>query len=70
MDAHVKDCNDCRFQYCDEARGEVICNAPAEKPVYHKIGKYSEWEDNTLVTPEWCPLKKESITITLIKNEG
>jgi hypothetical protein len=74
MESKVTGCPDCPFKNYDELRMEYECYHPKS------CGEHNGWSSRInytglcdgyekLITPEWCPLKKESITITLIKDE-
>lgn len=63
MTKTVTGCNDCPFTAMSLgfASGEVEadCNHP-ETEIYNL-----EMKDKKVITPSWCPLKKESIEIKL-----
>lgn len=67
MEHKVTGCNDCCFEYADDL-GEVFCKHP-ETLKLNVIGKllYTLFNDKDEdgVNPDWCPLKKEPITISI-----
>lgn len=59
MKITVKDCNDCKFKAV--TYNTIICHHPK-----YLHGKYIIKTIKKII-PDWCPLKKESITIELEK---
>ena len=57
MEKIVKGCDDCPLK-CNDFSGNIVCFHPDQFE-----------RTSPVVNPEWCPLKKDPITITLIKNE-
>jgi hypothetical protein len=67
MKHKVKDCNDCPL--CAPMMSGTYCDHPKLKKHPDDYGKNIKEVglDSELVHPDWCPLKKKSITIKLTK---
>ena len=63
MNHIVSSCNDCPFAH-KLATQEVVCKNPSILPFDMKIESSKHWwEEDNLITPDDCPLKKENLTI-------
>lgn len=62
MDKVIKGCSDCPFRACDPYGQMWQCFHPVRKKdrIPTKGGPFGELDPG-----EWCPLKKDSITISL-----
>lgn len=68
METTVTGCKDCPL--VAEIGSGHYCQHPIHKDtngLYSFIHQDYESEDNVLVTPEWCPLNSEPITISKTK---
>lgn len=62
MERQVMGCNDCPM--FSEQEWDGVCG----HPYFDKNIQYISYDDSDLrkgLSPEWCPLKKEPITITI-----
>jgi hypothetical protein len=66
MTHKITGCPDCPLSSEGGSFEIVYCNHPSLE-VPERLELNDTWKPDSIITPDWCPLKKESLTIEIEK---